>query len=309
MVPPWSRPLLTLGIVLLLAGCAARLAATGQGPEPAAEPKVSGASSAAVAAATLPLDAYVPTDDQMELLNRARGLLMRDCMRRLGFADWQPPDPRVAHTRPPLFPFGIVDRQQAALYGYHDPHGPEVVRMLRQQPAVSAAERARQRAELAALTGDSAFGRLSGQVPAAGCDGEADRKMRQDAPSDDVNLYGTLVDQATQRTAADTRVAAVNAAWSRCMRRAGFEYQSPQEPGAPEANRWPTPRPTPVEIATARADVACKQKTGLAGVWLGVLAAYERQLIEQHKLALDQVKRELDHQIRKANQILEGQRR
>ena len=101
MVPPWSRPLLTLGIVLLLAGCAARLAATGQGPEPAAEPKVSGASSAAVAAATLPLDAYVPTDDQMELLNRARGLLVRDCMRRLGFADWQPPDPRVAPTPPP----------------------------------------------------------------------------------------------------------------------------------------------------------------------------------------------------------------
>jgi hypothetical protein len=132
--------------------------------------------------------------------------------------------------------------------------------------------------------------------------------MRQDAPSDNVNLYGTLIDQATQRTAADTRVAAVNAAWSRCMRRDGFEYHSPQELGAPEANRWPTPQPTPVEIATAKADVACKQRTGLAGVWLGVLAAYERQLIEQHKLALDQVKRELDDQIRKANQILEGQR-
>jgi hypothetical protein len=228
-------------------------------------------------------------------------------MRRLGFANWQPPDPRVSGGRPPMFPFGIVDEQQAAKHGYHDPRVAEVNRVQRQRPRLSAEQRAQERAELAALTGDSSFATLAGrQVPPDGCSGEAERKLRGGAPAYDVNLYGALITEADQRTVADSRVSAVIEAWSACMKRVGFDYGSPLELAQPEGNQWPTPAPTPVEIATARADVACKQQTDLPRTWLAVVAGYQRQLTEQHRLGLDQMRQELEHRIRRANDTLEG---
>jgi hypothetical protein len=307
-LPPRFYRLLALAAVLLAAGCTSESGAVaGRPAQPAAEPRIATttASSSSGAVVTLPLDAYVPTAEQWEVLNRASGLLERDCMRRLGFSDWQPPAPQVADGRARMFPFGIVDEQQAARHGYHDPRAAAVSRMVSQQPRRTAEQRARDRAELAALTGDSAFGTLAGrQVPPGGCSGEADRKLRAGAPSHDVDLYGQLVTEANQRTFADSRVRAVIEAWSTCMGRAGFHYDSPVELAQPESSLWPTPKPTRAEIATAKADVTCKKQTNLPSVWLKVTAAYQQQLIERHKLSLDQVARDLEHRVRQANETL-----
>jgi hypothetical protein len=291
---------------LLLAACASEPGPEQAAATPAAEPR-SGTTAPAAEATTLPIDAFVPTAEQWEVLNRASGLLEQDCMRRLGFTNWQPPDPKVMGGRAPMFPFGIVDEQQAAKHGYHDPRVAEINRVQRQRPRLSAQQRAQERAELAALTGDSSFATLPGrQVPPDGCSGEAERKLRAGAPDVDVNLYGALITEADERTVADGRVRAVIEAWSACMKRAGFDYGSPLELAQPEGNLWSTPAPTPVEIATARADVACKQQTDLPRVWLAVVAGYQRQLIDQHRLGLDQMSRELEYRIRRANDTLQG---
>lgn len=308
-----SRICVALAGMLLAAGCAAQPGAGAAADRERATARTAASTAAqspastSTSAVSLPLDAYLPTAAQREVLNRASGLLEQDCMRRLGFANWQPPDPRVP-SNDQMFAFGIVDAQQAARYGYHNPHAADIRRMLSQQSSVSAAQRAQQRAELAAETGDSTFGALPGkQVPPGGCSAEADRRLREGAPPRDPNLYGQLVDEANQRTAADPRVQAVTEAWSQCMKRAGFDYDSPFELAEPDGNRWPTPEPIPLEIATARADVACKQRTGLPRVWLDVVAGYQQQLIEQQQLALDQVKRENDYEIRRASEIIKGQ--
>lgn len=304
-----ARFCLALAGVLLVAGCATQpgAAAGGGGRQAAARKASATASSSSTSVVALPLDAYLPSVEQREVLNRAYGLLEQDCMRRLGFTSWQPPDPRPPDNAR-VFAFGIVDQQQAARYGYHDPHTADLRRLWSQQSSISPAQRAQQRAELAGETGDSAFGALPGkQVPPGGCSGEAERKLREGAPPHDANLYGELVAEANQRTVADPRVRAVTDAWSRCMKRAGFDYKSPAELAGPEGNRWPTPEPLPVEIATAKADVACKQQTNLPRAWLDVAAGYQRQLIEQQQLALEQLKQEGELELQRANEIVKRQ--
>jgi hypothetical protein len=307
-----SRCHLALAGLLLVAGCAAQPgSAAGEGGEPAAPAKAATRSTRSPSPPSLPalpLDAYVATDEQLEVLNRARGLLERDCMRRLGFTRWQPPDPRIVR-QPRMYAFGLVDEQRAARHGYHSPRVADLERLWTQAARVSAAERAQRRAELAALTGDGAFGALPGkQVPSGGCSGEADRKLAEGAPPHETSLYGELVAEAEQRTVADGRVRAVVEAWSRCMSRAGFDYGSPTELAGQDGNRWSTPQPTAAEIATARADVACKKQTGLPGVWLETAAGYQRQLIERHQLVLDQLQRDLAFKLRRANEIIRGSR-
>jgi hypothetical protein len=44
---------------------------------------------------------------------------------------------------------------------------------------------------------------------------------------------------------------------------------------------------TPAEIATAKADVACKQQTNLVGIWFTVESAHQRTLIIQNTTALN----------------------
>ena len=307
-----SRLCLALAGLLLVVGCAAQ-PTTSEGGKPSASGKAAATRSTRSASPAslpaMPLDAYVPTAEQREVLNRARGLLEQDCMRRLGFTRWQPPNPKVIRQTP-MHTFGIIDEQQAARYGYHSPRTATLQRLWVQAARLSAAQRAQQRAELAAETGDGAFGALPGkQVPAGGCSGEADRRLAEGAPPHQTSLYGELVAEADQRTVADSRVRAVVEAWSRCMRRAGFDYGSPTELAGEEGNRWSTPEPIAAEIATARADVACKQQTNLPGVWLDATAAYQRQLIEQHQLVLDQLQRELAFRLRRANEIIRGSHR
>ena len=91
--------------------------------------------------------------------------------------------------------------------------------------------------------------------------------------------------QALQWTQDDPAVLAVDRVWSSCMARAGYGYASPQL--AAQKN-WPS-APSPVEIATAVADVTCKAQANLTNTWLTVEAAYQLALISQNLTALSQL--------------------
>jgi len=98
-----------------------------------------------------------------------------------------------------------------------------------------------------------------------------------------------LQQQADVRTRKDSRVLAVGAQWSACMRKAGFFYTNPWD--ANNDPRWThTNQPTDREIATARADVACRTETGLVDTWYAVLTAHQNQLIEANSALLADLK-------------------
>jgi hypothetical protein len=87
------------------------------------------------------------------------------------------------------------------------------------------------------------------------------------------------------------------------MRGRGFAYATPE---AAANDNWPQPpaKPTPREIATAVADVECKQEVKLPSVWLAVESAYQNMLIERNAATLQQVKIALTRSIARAHEVL-----
>ncbi|MER7001147.1 hypothetical protein [Streptomyces sp. NPDC000410] len=90
----------------------------------------------------------------------------------------------------------------------------------------------------------------------------------------------------------DPRVRAAFAAWSRCMAEAGHTYKDPWEP-----NDIPTWEDPAQENKTAVADVRCKHRTNLAGIWMVVEAAYQHAVVEENRTALNAVEELLHTQL------------
>lgn len=84
------------------------------------------------------------------------------------------------------------------------------------------------------------------------------------------------------------------------MAESGYSYKSPAEP---RKQKWPTP-PSPAELATATADVNCKARTNLAGIWLAVQTGYQQTLLEQNAPALKQLQDAWQAVLKNAEQIV-----
>ena len=88
------------------------------------------------------------------------------------------------------------------------------------------------------------------------------------------------------------------------MKATGFHYAMPWDAG--NDPRFTGQHSSPTEIAVATADVACKRKTNVVGVWYAVDAALQKALIERHRAALDRARRDKDAHLRVAAKTLES---
>ncbi|MFI6396470.1 hypothetical protein ACIBI5_54205, partial [Nonomuraea sp. NPDC050540] len=68
--------------------------------------------------------------------------------------------------------------------------------------------------------------------------------------------------------------------WSACMARQGFRYPDPLT--AITDRQWSTNKIGAQEIRTARADVRCKENTGLVDVWAEAESRIQRRAIRTH---------------------------
>lgn len=286
-----------LAALFLVAGCDSGAPDTAT---PLTPPSIAPASAlpkvSAGAARSLPLMAYRYTDEEFAVLARAEGLLVQQCMRRLGFTDHQPPPaPATGNGWTTGLPLGIVDAEHAARYGYHTPES------LDQPAGPDRTSTPQDRMELAVLLGKSEFGDISGKgVPEGGCQGEAIRRLNEGGPEADLELDGRLGQQASEATEADPRVTEAMAAWSACMAAAGHHYRTPMEASGQE---W-APAPSAAERAVATADVRCKEQTRLAEIWFTVQSGYENQLIARNREALDAGRAQIDNEIKRAADLL-----
>jgi hypothetical protein len=226
----------------------------------------------------LPLDDYQPSLADAGRLARADRALLRQCMREFGF-DYTAPDP-AAVPGPRTWNerrYGLTDPAQAA-HGYW-PESRVAVQRPR-SPALPAAESA-------ALTGTGA-GTVHGRpVPAGGCAADAQRRLTaRDPAGADRSLAQQLGSTTFFGSQQDPRVRAATEQWAGCMRAAGHPYAGPLDP--PKDARFSGPGPAgAVELATARADVECKRRTNLVGVWFTVEAGQQRALIDTNRPALE----------------------
>ncbi len=111
-----------------------------------------------------------------------------------------------------------------------------------------------------------------------------------------------IAGEAASWTQSDPRITAVDTAWSQCMARHGYSYRNPS---AAADKNWPA-SPTATEIATAVADVTCKNQVNLVNTWLTVEAAYQRVLIGDNLAALAHLQSAFQVNLERAQQILDS---
>ncbi|MFI9364379.1 hypothetical protein ACIG5E_25495 [Kitasatospora sp. NPDC053057] len=288
-----SAALVVAALGALLAGCAASRQPTAAPNGVTAAPTLADipatpsvtvptAVPTDLSALRLPIEQYVLTPAEDTQLNHAMWVLAAACAQHHGF-DFQAP-PALTHQRSGSeVPrrYGPAD-PATAKYGYHSPPVAEQDKM---PPDVLAslpdAERAtvyscRKDAETQ-LTGGAAFAAAS---------------------------IGDQINSASYKKAtADDRVKAAFAAWSGCMKTAGYDYATPID--AYNDPHWQgSPTADQRELATVQADIDCKQRTNLIGIWYSVDAAYQQQQIQAHQAELDRDRTNEQHQLGEARKVL-----
>ncbi|MEV0194300.1 hypothetical protein AB0I39_37990 [Kitasatospora purpeofusca] len=241
----------------------------------------------------LPLDAYVLDPKEHGTLLRSLALLTSRCMAGAGL-----PMPPPAATGPvPADPgrndrrYGIVDPAGAAVNGYHPPPQPS-----QEDPPLSPQQ-------LEALAGTADGGPGPGGAPAIGCHGAAAVRITgtRDYPSTTGEVVQAIDLASFELSRKDDRVASVIRNWSACMARSGHSQSDPLN-----IVGIASPVASDAEKAIAGADIGCKQETGLVAVWYAVESAYQQELIQKNKKALDDLLGRRADQLRKAQDVLAG---
>ncbi|WP_343994334.1 hypothetical protein [Nocardioides dubius] len=260
-----------------------------------------------------PLSAYMLQGSELFTVQAAEDLLAGDCLKRFGFEpversldlDAVMAEQRMADTRL----YGITDSSEAARHGYQpaslaDPAddspstSPSYDFVFSGDPngGVAVPENG------AELTSPGEFGGL--EIPAGGCLGEAREKLWGTASArvKDDFAQGLRI-TAYEKSMADPRVQSLFAEWSECLGRRGFNYATPLDP---EFGRDAGAPASEAEIATAVADIACKEKTSLVSRWNKVDVAYQRQAIEDNQLQLTEDRETIRAGLQRATKVLDG---
>ncbi|MEU2951406.1 hypothetical protein [Streptomyces xanthochromogenes] len=247
----------------------------------------------------LPLDAYTLNQQQyLDTLNAQR-VLARSCMTQYGI-DWHGSDvidpAPVGQKLDTLFL--IIDENRAAQYGYHSPddHSEDGKKTGTGSDPTPV--------EKSVFTGTYKGPDINGHsVPKGGCNAVVEAELSKGGAAG-VGVFdaANVMLGPYQQSKADSRVEDAFSAWSTCMKGKGYAYRIPND--AVNDPAWRSPQPSPTELATARADVACKQQTNVVGIWWAVLTAYENQYIDQHAEELTKVKRQVDATLRNSATVL-----
>ncbi|MGC5035367.1 hypothetical protein ACPXCS_18820 [Streptomyces sp. DT190] len=264
MFPTTAHPraALVTALAVLATGCAASAAPQTDG---AARPV---APTAEVRSLILPFDAYELSHRESFEVAEARDLLMRACMRKRGH-DWQVLDyPAHVDDLKNRRRYGVIEKAVAREFGYH-----ANARVMSAGTAITELRKKR----------DESLGPAG--IRAAydeknGCGYQANDRLERDGALADYDRFNRLSSDLLKKTKKQPEAVAALNRWETCMRRRGFGYRTPDE--AVSDTRWwsrESARASDEEIATASADVRCKQRARLVGVLFRVESALQRQAV------------------------------
>jgi hypothetical protein len=203
----------------------------------------------------LPIDAYVLDTPQAGPIAVAEDRLIGACMARQGLG-WVPlPADHAPRQWPNRGRYGLAEPEMARRYGYHQPSDP---RSEARQAWVDARDGRLTPAQRTAAYGADGSG---------GCEAQAQRTLVRGVARVDFGALDRIAEDTYEASRRAPQVRRLFAQWETCMREQGFTY--PADPmAANDDPRWDPDKPaSPAEIATARADVACKERTSLVTVW------------------------------------------
>ena len=214
----------------------------------------------------LPVEAYMPTRQQSLMVGGTRDELIDQCMDKAGYPAWKPaPDlPALGGKTLTDWRYGIHDAQLAAQRGYH--------------PAKAEQEAYDSAMEEGAV---DKSGAPDDKVQA--CAAEVDGNVPSAQPAD---IVQQVSGEAFEESHHDPKVAAAFAEWSACMKDKGYAYKAPMD--ANDDPRFSDPNAvSELEIRTAKADIACRDKTNVTRIWFDAESAIQRTKIADHLKEFD----------------------
>ncbi|MEU9361300.1 hypothetical protein AB0D35_24725 [Streptomyces sp. NPDC048301] len=282
----------------------------------------------------LPLDAYLPTKEQEDSIQRAKSVLISSCMKKFGFSyPAEPvPDPLLAMIRSGgEGALAFRSESDAAMYGYHaKPQGGEG------QPESGAGVPTGGDPAVMelVLTGKSqektrpSGGTVAGQdVPEGGCAGEAEARLAKGAPAPEteggqelpegapkqslgaaagngpVNVVLELRGKAADLVTKDKRFVEMIDSWKACMKTAGFPVGSLS--AAAENPKWSqSETATQEEKNTAVADMRCRLQVNYLGIDRSLDSAYQQRMIEENGEVLDSVRSNTEARVKNAAALI-----
>ncbi|TDC22660.1 hypothetical protein E1265_15150 [Streptomyces sp. 8K308] len=259
-----------------------------------------GASHEGPAGWELPLQAYMPSEEQVELVADAREFLLSACMARYGFSYEAAPElPSYGPETMTDLRYGIHDPAVVERYGYKPPID---LRAAREQETEALATTALSAEEEAVMTGEPVGGAAPApDVPAGGCSGEADRAIVATG-EEPATLAAELSNDAYLRAQREPEVAAAFTSWSSCMADRGFRYDHPMAPV--DDPRFAVIDPSAAELATAEADLACREEHRVVETWYRAEVRLQEQAIERNFEQLDLERARLAEAVRGAAGLL-----
>ncbi|MFC8421498.1 hypothetical protein ACFUN7_11550 [Streptomyces sp. NPDC057236] len=248
---------------------------------------------------TLPLQSYMPDEKQQQMLTDARESLLVTCMARYGFSyEPAPPMPEFGPESLTDLRYGIHDGKVVAQYGYK----PAVdMATVREQERVAMESTRLTPAEEAVMTGGQA-NTSAKDVPEGGCAGEAYRKLMGDLKPQST-LASDLSNTAYVKAQQDPAVKKSFSGWSACMADKGYEYGKPMD--AVDDPRFATDRAGALELATAGADLACREEHQVVRTWYRAEVDLQNDLIEENAERLGTARSDLAAAVKRASRILD----
>lgn len=239
----------------LLAGCSA---GAGETPGRAAVHQLNDSK-----ALTLPLDEYLLTTTDLDVLSQGRDSLMQRCLARLG-APYTPKTRESIKIETNERRYGLADPELAKEHGYHMPGGekpaeeypPSLIPLIR--------------GETATHNGTP--------VPEGGCAGEAQRELHEAELQKGLSTPQKINMESYVKSQKDPAVTKASEEWSHCMSESGHKYPDPLSAINDQEFRGATPSPHEKEVALA--DVLCKRRVNLIGVWADTESTYQQAMIK-----------------------------
>ncbi|MFH8257046.1 hypothetical protein [Streptomyces roseolus] len=242
----------------------------------------------------------MPDEKQQKLLTDAREMLKVSCMARFGFSyEPAPPMPRFGPRSMTDLRYGIHDDKAVARYGYKPPVD---LKEVRRQERLALEATTLGPEEEAVMTGGVGSDKpLKTGVPSGGCAGEAYRAVVGTGEAEST-LAMDLGNQAYVKAQQEPKVKKAFSGWVSCMAAEGFRYQEPM--AAVDDPKFASDIPSAVEIATAKADLKCRDKHQVAEIWHAAEVAIQQRLVEENSERLTAVKNDLDQAVKKASDVL-----
>ena len=271
----YRAALLPLAAVMCvaLAGCAAGQNAITPGPAPTIR------SSTQI---DPPLLAYLPTVDELVLIDRGDAELQVQCAARYGVTI----DPRLLDMNALLDMYsqdrryGIVNRDEVEQYGYGSPPS--------QYHSLERGEDPEQPFEVEVLSGTTEDGSPSqlqdkdgNTLPEGGCGLIGSKESSGGHKRSEWEIAYVLLGEAWDRLLADPGFQAAEADWATCMSKSGYDFQ----------HRWDAANSLTGDDPERSKDMAlldldCAEETNYIGRAMAIDVAIQNQLISDNEASL-----------------------